>query len=82
MWYTQAAMDHILWNEMQEASSPGYLDRMQVRAYKDRGTTYFWDPHENLPSQGPDFAKMVRPDEGRRQMQAIADAVPFAGSSE
>lgn len=82
MWYTQAAMDHILWNEMQEAVSPGYLDRMQARAQKERGTTYFWDPHENLPSQGPDFAKMIRPDEGRRQFQAIADAVPFSGSTE
>lgn len=50
MWYTKAAMNHLMWNDLQEAANPGYLDRMQSRAYSDKGTTYFWDPHEKLPS--------------------------------
>lgn len=75
MWYTQAAMDHILWNEMQEAASPGYLDRMQAKAQTQRGTSYYWDPHEKLPSAGPDFAKMIQPEKGAEQVQKIADAL-------
>lgn len=75
MWYTQAAMDHILWNEMQESVSPGYLDRMQLRAQTQRGQTYYWDPHDNLPSQGPDFAKLIQPERGAEQMSKIADTL-------
>ncbi len=76
MWYTQAAMDHILWNEMQEAASPGYLDRMQAKAQQERGTSYYWDPHENIPSAAPDFAKMIQPEKGAQQLNKIAEAMP------
>lgn len=79
MWYLRAAMDHLLWNEMQDAVSPGYLDRMQAKAYAERGTTYYWDPHEKAPSQPPDFAKLLQPERGRDQVRAMAAAVPFLG---
>lgn len=57
-WYTSALWDHWLWYNMQEAANPGYLDRMMDRqqAY---GRNYFWDPHDALPSQGPDFSKVL-----------------------
>lgn len=54
LWYTQAAANHLLWNHMQEAASPGYLARMQSRAEKN-GRQYYWDPEEAMPSRGPDF---------------------------
>lgn len=75
MWYTRAAMNHILWNDMQEAASPGYLDRMQSRALQTKGTTWWWDPHEGLPSAGPDFSKLWQPDLGARQLDAAGQAV-------
>lgn len=74
MWYTQAAFDHLIWNEMQEAASPGYLDRMQAKAYAQRGTSWWWQPGENLPSQGPDFAKTWQPELGHEQLARIARA--------
>ena len=74
MWYTQAAFDHLIWNEMQDAASPGYLDRMQAKAYAQRGTSWWWKPGESLPSQGPDFAKAWQPELGREQLQRIAAA--------
>lgn len=61
MWYTQAAMDHVLWNSMQDAASPGYLSRMQNRAYTQRGTSYYWDPHSTLPKVGPDIQQAWQP---------------------
>jgi hypothetical protein len=56
LWYTQAAMDHILWNSMQEAASPGYLDRMEERAQAMKGTSYYWRPEDTLPSRAPDVS--------------------------
>lgn len=82
MWYTQAATDHLIWNEMQEAANPGYLDRMQSKAQKERGTSWYWDPHNSLPSQGPDFAKMIQPDRGAEQLQKIREATGLASNTE
>ena len=51
-WYTQAAWDHWLWYNLQEAANPGYLDRMMDRQ-ASKGGSYFWDPHDALPAQLP-----------------------------
>jgi hypothetical protein len=59
LWYTQAAADHLLWNHLQEAASPGYLERMQARQEATYGKTYYWKPDEALPHAAPDFAKAV-----------------------
>lgn len=72
MWYTQAAFDHLIWNNMQEAVSPGYLDRMQAKAYGDRGTTWWYNPTDSTPSSAPDLAQAWQPDRGREQLRHIA----------
>lgn len=59
MWYTQAAMDHLLWNNIQEAASPGYLARMQAKQEANYGKTYYWRPTEAVPHAAPDFAKAL-----------------------
>lgn len=74
LWYLQAAMDHLIWNEMQESASPGYLDRMKAKAYAQRGTSYWWDPGEQTPHAGPDFAKAWQPEMGRDQLNRVAQA--------
>lgn len=62
LWYMQAAWDHLLWNHLQEAASPGYLSRMQARAEK-YGQQYYWNPDENTPARAPEFARVTsRPD--------------------
>lgn len=73
MWYTRAAMNHLLWNDLQEAANPGYLDRMQNKAFIQKGTTYWWDPHEGMPSSGPDFSKLWQPELGAEQLQKLKD---------
>jgi len=75
LWYTQAAMDHILWNDLQEAVSPGYLDRMMSKAQTERGTSYYWDPHDKTPQQAPDLGKMFQPERGSEQLDKLADSV-------
>jgi hypothetical protein len=70
-WYTKAAFDHLIWNNLQEASSPGYLDRMQMKAQATKGTTYWWDPHDSMPNAAPDFAKAWQPQRGEQQLDSI-----------
>jgi hypothetical protein len=77
LWYTQAAMDHILWNQMQEAASPGYLDRMEAKAQAMKGTSYYWRPEDTLPSRAPDVSAghLFDTDRGAEEGQKIAETV-------
>lgn len=59
LWYTQAAFDHLIWNNMQEAASPGYLERLEARQEALYGKSYFWHPNEALPSEAPDLSQAV-----------------------
>jgi hypothetical protein len=44
LWYTKAALDHIIFHQLQEYFSPGYLAQMQRRAQKEFGQQYWWSP--------------------------------------
>lgn len=46
LWYLKAATDHLIFNQMQEFFSPGYLANAQARAYRNAGTTYWWAPRD------------------------------------
>lgn len=58
-WYAKAAMDHLIFNQLQEWASPGYLGRMQDKAAQ-RGQSYWWAPDENVPSQAPDMTTAIQ----------------------
>jgi hypothetical protein len=77
LWYLQAAMDHILWNQAQEAASPGYLERMQARAEAQRGTSWYWQPQEATPSRAPDTssAHLFDVERGKREIERTAQNV-------
>ncbi|WGL97351.1 hypothetical protein QE177_08960 [Arsenophonus sp. aPb] len=51
LWYTKAATDHLIFNQLQEYFSPGYLRRMEKRAKKEFNQTYWWRPQD----VGPNF---------------------------
>jgi hypothetical protein len=59
LWYTRAATDHLIIHELQEMASPGYLRKMEKRAKKEYGDTYFWKPGEAAPDRAPDLPKAV-----------------------
>jgi len=77
LWYLQSAMDHILWNQVQEAASPGYLERMQARAEVTKGTSWYWQPGDHLPERAPDVstAHIFNVDRGRQEASKIADSI-------
>jgi hypothetical protein len=56
LWYTRAAIDHALLQQVQENVSPGYLSRMKARAKKEWGQDYWWEPGEALPERAPDLS--------------------------
>lgn len=77
LWYTQAAMDHILWNNFQEAVSPGYLERMEARSEAMKGTTWYWRPDQTVPDRAPDvsLSHLWDTDRGSYEAQRIAQSI-------
>lgn len=60
LWYTRAVADHLLVHDLQEAASPGYLNRMENRAYDEFGQEYWWRPGETAPERAPDWEAVVQ----------------------
>lgn len=59
LWYTKAATDHLIFNQLQEYFSPGYLRRMKQRARKEFNQSYWWEPKEGTPSRAPNLGAAV-----------------------
>ena len=60
LWYAKAALDHIIFHQLQEYFSPGYLSQMQRRAQKEFGQSYWWQPGTGVEGmQAPNLAKAV-----------------------
>ncbi|WP_443692009.1 hypothetical protein ACRZ5O_22535 [Pseudomonas protegens] len=59
LWYTKAATDHLIFNQLQEYFSPGYLRRMRQRARKEFGQSFWWEPGETMPDRAPSLGAAV-----------------------
>jgi hypothetical protein len=59
LWYTKAATDHLIFHQMQEHFSPGYLKRMQRRSEKQFGQEYWWKPGDTTPDRAPDLTRAI-----------------------
>jgi len=59
LWYTRAALDHLLFYQVQEAINPGYLGRMTRRVEKENNQTFWWNPEDSLPEGPPDLGKAL-----------------------
>ncbi|MCX8594397.1 hypothetical protein [Gilliamella sp. B3367] len=49
LWYTKAVTDHLLFNQLQEAVSPGYLEKYTQRQQNTYGREFWWKPNDVLP---------------------------------
>lgn len=47
LWYTKAVTDRVIFQQLQEYFSPGFLARQQQRSFQNYGTTYWWAPGES-----------------------------------
>ena len=59
LWYTRAALDHLIFQRLQEHFSPGYLAKMKKRARKEFDQEYWWEPGKTAPRRAPDFGRAV-----------------------
>lgn len=59
LWYTKAATDHLIFHNLQEMFSPGYLRRMEQRARKDFNQRFWWEPGEAVPDRAPNLGAAV-----------------------
>lgn len=59
LWYTKAALDHLVFHQLQEYFSPGYLANMRSRAQREFGQKYYWEPGEVMPDRAPDFGAAI-----------------------
>lgn len=59
LWYTRAAVDHMIFHELQEYLSPGYLRKMKRRAERDYKQRFWWEPGEMLPERAPDLEAAI-----------------------
>lgn len=60
LWYTKAALDHLIFQELQEFYSPGYLARTRAKAQREFGTTYWWAPGQDFEdARAPNVANIV-----------------------
>ena len=59
LWYTKAATDHLIFNQLQEFFSPGYLRRMERRARQEFNQSFWWNPGETTPDRAPDLGAVV-----------------------
>lgn len=57
LFYLRAAWDHYVFDQLQEASNPGYLARMQQRAYSRYGTQWWWEPGTAAPQRAPEMSE-------------------------
>ncbi len=56
LWYAKAALDHLVFHQLQEYFSPGYLSNMRRRAQSEFGQQFWWEPGEISPERAPDMA--------------------------
>lgn len=52
LFYTKAAMDYLIWYQLQEALNPGYLRRMERRVKRENGQEYWLPPSKVVQSGG------------------------------
>ena len=61
LWYTKAVTDHLIFQQLQEYFSPGYLRRYQAQQKKDYGFRYWWAPGQTAPARAPDPTTAAQP---------------------
>lgn len=57
-WYTKAAFNHMIYQQLQEAVSPGYNERVQQRL-RQREVSQYWQNGQATPQRAPDLGATV-----------------------
>ncbi len=58
-WYAKAALDHLVWQQVMESLSPGYMSSIRRRTQREYGQDWWWEPGETSPDRLPDFGTAI-----------------------
>ncbi|MGA4743455.1 hypothetical protein ACPC5Q_09015 [Acinetobacter junii] len=59
LWYTKAATNRLVFDELQDIVTPGYREKLLRKAERDQGRTRWWGDDLN-DVQAPDFERVVQ----------------------
>lgn len=59
-WYAKAVLDHLVFQQVFEALSPGYLGRIRRRTQKEYGQRSWWEPGELTPERAPNLEEAFK----------------------
>ena len=59
LWYTKAITDRMIFNQLQEMVSPGYMRRVEQRARTEFHQRFYWKPGSVTPERAPDMGAMA-----------------------
>ena len=59
-WYTKAAVDHLVWNQVLDALSPGYLNNIRRRTLREYDQEWWWDVGDRAPSRAPNLGAAIQ----------------------
>jgi len=59
LWYTRAVTDRLIFNNLQDMASPGYIRRTEARLKRDYGQDFWWKMNEAAPSRAPNLQRAV-----------------------
>lgn len=60
LWYTKAAFDHLIFNQIQELLSPGYLQSMDEKARATYGQEKWWPAASPTPERAPNLEAAIQ----------------------
>ena len=60
IWYTKAATEHLVWHQVLNALSPGYLQTIRARTSKEYSQQWWWTPGALTPERAPDMGAAIR----------------------
>lgn len=59
IWYAKAAFDHLIWQQVFEQMSPGYLATIRRKMQRDYNQDWWWEPGTGVPQRLPDLPQAV-----------------------
>jgi len=58
--YAKAALDHLVFQQVLEALSPGYLQSIRRRTQREFNQAWWWEPGETMPERLPDIGGALK----------------------
>jgi hypothetical protein len=59
VWYAKAALEHLVFQQVLDMLSPGYIQNLRQRQAREYGASWWWEPGELTPERAPDLGRAI-----------------------